>query len=169
MTYSCIELSFHHGLSFMVSAGPDLVMISLVFASARPLRARQHHEGSPLANTQPLCTCNTLVHPHVYSSNKTSHWPCVHKQMWQIEMCAQQTSTLSFSSSSVRLSASLPEWSSEKPAHTLVQASVHLQDEAESNLGEKRAEVFKVSRRSDHLYESCAVKPPSPWELLLPT
>lgn len=34
---------------------------------------------------------------------------------------------------------------------------------------EKRAEVLKVSRRSDHLYGSCAAKHRSPWELLLPT
>lgn len=58
---------------------------------------------------------------------------------------------------------------SKKPSHTARKAGVQLQIRADLKFMEKKAEVFKVSRRSDHLYESCAVMHRSPWELLLPT
>lgn len=56
-----------------------------------------------------------------------------------------------------------------EPSGTLEKTAIQFQIAPDSKLGEKRAEVLKVSRRSDHLYESCAAKHRSPREMVLPT
>lgn len=61
-------------------------------------------------------------------------------------------------SASLSLSLSPPSLSLTSLEEIIKRANVQLRTAPDSKLGEKRAEVVKVSRRSDHLYKSCAVK-----------
>lgn len=114
------------------------------------------------------CTWHTLVRPHVphvYSTNET--YKVI--DLARTNICDKWTSAKQMSNAlETFLSLASPS-----PTYietiTCVKAAVQLQIAPDLKLGEKRAEVLKVSRRSDHLYESCAVKHRSPRELLLPT